>query len=240
MMERAGSANDPVAKGASVSAADTAPRAADVRAVLFDLDGTLADTYALILATFHYAVREVLGRDYPDDVLMQKVGQPLAVQMWDFTDDEAVHGELCRVYRERNAVIHEDYIRRFPGTRDAIVALVQAGMPVGVVTSKRHGPATKALVSCGLDDVLPVVVGSDDWPENKPAPGPVLHGCDLLGVAPNECAYVGDSPFDLQAGRAAGCFTVAATWGMFPPDVLAAEAPDATCSSISDVVKLFL
>lgn len=211
-----------------------------VSAVLFDLDGTLADTHDLILATFHYAVRTVLGRDFPDGVLMQKVGQPLAVQMWDFTDDETVHEELCRVYREHNAAIHSDYIRRFPGTRDALSRFVDAGVPLGVVTSKRRGPALRALESCGIEDLFLAVVGSDDWPEHKPAPGPVLHGCDLLGVAPAVCAYVGDSPFDIQAGNAAGCPTVAALWGMFSENDLVAAHPTARCASITAVADLLM
>lgn len=227
-------------QAAPSGAARSAESKSGVCGVLFDLDGTLVDTYDLILTTFHHAVRTVLGRDFPDDVLMQKVGQPLATQMWDFADDEAVHDELCRVYREHNAVIHDDAIRRFPGTRDALLRFADAGLPIGVVTSKRHAPALAALVSCGIDDVFPVVVGSDDWPEHKPAPGPVLHGCDLLGVAPASCAYVGDSPFDIQAGNAAGCLTVAATWGMFPVDDLVRERPSAQCGSLAAVADLLL
>ena len=73
-----------------------------IKGVLFDLDGTLVDSHDLILASFRYATREVLGREIPDEALMAKVGQPLAVQMWDFTDDAAVHDELLRVYRDHN------------------------------------------------------------------------------------------------------------------------------------------
>ena len=211
-----------------------------VRGVLFDLDGTLVDTYELILVSFRHTVREVLGRDYPDDVLMAKVGQPLDVQMWDFTDDEAVHDRLRDAYRAYNAEIHDRLIKRFPGTRDAVERIIAAGLPVGVVTSKRHAPAMAALESCGISDLFDVVVGSDDWPEHKPAPGPVLRGCDLLGVVPSACAYVGDSPFDIQAGNAAGCLTVAALWGMFPEGDLAAVRPTARCASLSAVADLLL
>ena len=211
---------------------------ADVRGVLFDLDGTLADTQELILRSFRHTMSAVLGREVPDAALMRKVGQPLAVQMWDFTDDAAVHEELLRVYRDYNARIHDRYIKRFPGTRATLERLSAAGFALGVVTSKRRAPALAALRSCGIDDLLPVVVGSDDWPAHKPDPGPVVRGAELLGLPAAACAYVGDSPFDLQAGRGAGCFTVAALWGMFAPDVLAAEGPDAQCASISEVGDL--
>ena len=204
------------------------------------MDGTLVDTYELILVSFRHTVREVLGRDYPDDVLMAKVGQPLDVQMWDFTDDEAMHDRLRDVYRAYNAEIHDRFIKRFPGTREAVERIMAAGLPVGVVTSKRHAPAMAALASCGISDLFDVVVGSDDWPEHKPAPGPVLRGCELLGVAPDACAYVGDSPFDMQAGNAADCTTVAATWGMFAADVLAAENPAVMCSDLGEVADFVI
>ena len=222
------------------SAKGRLPGASGVRGVLFDLDGTLADTHDLILGTFHYAVKAVLGRDFPDEALMCKVGQPLDVQMWDFTDDRETHDELCRTYREHNKLVHDKLIRRFPGTRAALERFAAAGAPMGVVTSKRREPALAALVSCGIGDLLTIVVGSDDCAAHKPDPGPVLRGCELIGVDPSACAYVGDSPFDLQAGAGAGCFTVAALWGMFSEGVLRAERPDAACASIGEVADLLL
>lgn len=212
----------------------------NIEAVLFDLDGTLLDTYDLILETFRYTVRAVLGHAIPDEALMAKVGQPLNTQMWDFTDDAAVHEELCRVYRERNAVVHDDLIRVFPGTVPMLERLKEAGVPMGVVTSKRHKPAERGLATFQLEGYFDFIVGSDDHPEHKPAPGPVAHGCDLLGLAHETCLYVGDSPFDIQAGNGAGCPTVAALWGMFPRDVLVAERPHFICADGTEVPALVL
>ena len=70
--------------------------AQDIQGVLFDLDGTLLDTHDLLLETFRYATRKVLGERIPDGRLMAKVGQPLVTQMWDFTDDEAAHDDWWR------------------------------------------------------------------------------------------------------------------------------------------------
>lgn len=212
----------------------------DIQAVLFDLDGTLLDTYDLILETFRYTVRKVLGRSIPDELLMAKVGQPLNTQMWDFARDAAEHEELCRVYRERNAVVHDDLVRVFPGTVPMLDRLKDAGVPLGVVTSKRHEPAARGLASFDLERYFDFIVGSDDWPEHKPAPGPVAHGCDLLGLASAACLYVGDSPFDIQAGNGAGCPTAAALWGMFPREVLVAERPSFVCANGTDVPPLLL
>ena len=81
---------------------------------------------------------------------MAKVGQPLNTQMWDFTDDPAVHEELCRVYREYNAEVHDDMIRLFDGTVPMLERLKEAGLPLAVVTSKRHEGAMRGLDLFGL------------------------------------------------------------------------------------------
>lgn len=209
-----------------------------IKAILFDLDGTLLDTHDLLLDSFRHTVREVLGCAIPDERLMAKVGQPLNTQMWDFTDDEAVHDELCRVYREYNASVHDKLIRIFPGTQEVLDELRKRGYRMGVVTSKRHEPALHGLSTFGLGDAFDFVVGSDDWPTHKPDPGPVRHGCELLGLDPSECVYVGDSPFDMQAGNGAGCITIAALWGMFPAEVLRAEHPTHECKTISELPAL--
>ncbi len=152
-----------------------------MQAVLFDLDGTLLDTHDLLLATFRYTARTVLREAIPDERLMAKVGQPLNTQMWDFTDDSAVHEELCRVYREYNAEVHDDMIRLFDGTVPMLERLKEAGLPLAVVTSKRHEVAMRGLDLFGLTGYFDFLIGSDDWPEHKPHPGPVAHGCERLG-----------------------------------------------------------
>lgn len=211
---------------------------ASVRGVLFDLDGTLLDTERLLLASFRYTVKKVLGESIPDKRLMAKVGQPLDTQMWDFTDDVTVHEQLCRTYREHNAQVHDDYIDIFPGTVAMLSQLHQAGYAMGVVTSKRHKVATKGLEFFGLQSFFRFLIGSDDWPTHKPDPGPVKHGCSVLGLHPSECLYVGDSPFDMQSGNGAGCRTVAAVWGMFPSAVVEEQHPTFVCTDMHDLSAL--
>ena len=96
----------------------------------------------------------------------------------------------------------------------------------------------RGLDLCGLTGYFAFLIGSDDWPEHKPHPGPVAHGCERLGLAPQTCLYVGDSPFDMQSGSGAGCATAAALWGMFPQIVLEAERPTYVCAHGTDVPPL--
>jgi pyrophosphatase PpaX len=182
-------------------------------AILFDLDGTLIDTGELILTSFRYATRKVLERVIPDDELMDLVGIPLAKQM-EMIDAEHAE-ELTAVYREHNARVHDELIHEFVGTREALEELKAGGIPLVVVTSKRNELAERGLNCFGLLGFFDFLIGSDDTELHKPNPEPLLLAAERLGVPIAECVYLGDSPYDMQAARAAGALAVAATWGVF-------------------------
>ncbi|MBE6463725.1 MAG: HAD family hydrolase [Eggerthellaceae bacterium] len=211
---------------------------AHIKAVLFDLDGTLLDTYQLILDSMRYTIETELGLYCSDEQLMAKVGQPLAIQFTDFTSDPALIDELLKVYRAYNEARHDDVVRAFDGVSEVLAALKDAGLSLGVVTSKRHELAQRGLDIAGLAPYMSFLVGPDDWPEFKPNPGSVLYGCRLAGCDPSECVYVGDSPFDIQAGNSAGCVTIAALWGMFSKAMLCEQTPSYTCSRPTDILSL--
>ena len=211
-----------------------AEAAVEIKGLLFDADGTLIDTYEIILTSMRYAVNGVLGRSLSDGGLMARVGTPLLDQMIYFAGgDEERGAEIVQIYRDHNDGVHDAHIKAFADTKAALKRFQAAGLPMGVVTSKRHEMAARGLEMSGIADCFQFLIGHDDWPEHKPAPGPVLRGCELLGLAPEQCLYIGDSPYDIQAGNAAGCTTVAALWGMFPREELAAQHPDIECASLS-------
>ena len=209
-----------------------------IKGILFDNDGTLVDTHNLLLESFQYATRTVLGVALPDDVLMSGVGTPLAKQMEGFTDDPALQQELLDVYRTYNHKRHDEVVHPFPDVKDGLETLRAQGMRMGVVTAKLHELAWRGLELTGLDGYMDCLVGPDDCPKAKPDPAPVLMGCELLGLSPSECLYVGDSPYDMQAGREAGCTTVAALWGMFTREVLAAQQPSRFANTFAELPEI--
>jgi pyrophosphatase PpaX len=194
--------------------------------VLFDLDGTLLDSGWMILASMQHATRTVLEREIPDDQLLAQVGgSGLRDQMRELDADRAE--DLVAVYREHNEALHDDLVA-CDGVVLLLAQLQAEGRRLGVVTAKRH--ATVALAGHALPFLadLDVIVGWDDTERHKPHPDPILFALERLGAAPDEAAYVGDSPFDLAAARAAGVFGVAVTWGrIHSSELLAAENPDA-------------
>ena len=209
-----------------------------VKGILFDNDGTLVDTHDIILESMRYSTRKVLGCVIPDDVLMRKVGQPLAVQMADFSADPDEQRAILQEYRAYNHAIHDQAVKAFPGVLEGLERLSARGYALGVVTSKMHALAWRGLELTGLAPYLSCCIGADDCVRYKPEAEPVLRGAQALGLAPGDCLYVGDAPFDIQSGKAAGTATVAALWGMFPAEVLRAESPDYECATFSALVEM--
>ncbi len=179
--------------------------------VLFDLDGTLVDSAAVILGSFHHATETVLRRRFPDErILAQVGGSNLATQMA-LLDEEHVD-ELVRVYREHNEPRQAE-LACFPGMVEVLAQLQREGRRLGVVSAKQSPTVWRAFESAGIGTFFDVVVGCDDTDRHKPDPEPVLKALELLEARPEEAAYIGDSPFDVAAARAAGVYSVAVGWG---------------------------
>ena len=179
--------------------------------VLFDLDGTLVDSGAIILGSFHHATETVLQRRFPDEQILAQVGgSNLAEQMQLLAPDRV--DELVRVYRDHNDPQYSE-LACFDGIVDVLAALKREGRRLGVVSAKRRPTVERVFAGAGIGDFFDVVVGSDDTERHKPHPEPVLKALELLDAQPHEAAYVGDSPFDVAAARAAGVYAVAVGWG---------------------------
>jgi pyrophosphatase PpaX len=190
--------------------------------VLFDLDGTLIDSGAIILASFRHATHTVLRRQIPDAELAALVGGSNIHDQMRSIDAEQVD-ELVRVYREHNEPLHDE-LEAFEGVEHVLAALKAEGRRLGIVTAKRRKTVELAFAVLPLEPYFDVVVTSDMTERHKPDPEPVLKALAELGAEPAEAAFVGDSPFDVASGKAAGVFTVAVAWGNIHPVERLAEA----------------
>ena len=204
-------------------------------AVLFDLDGTLIDSGAIILASFRHATQTVLRREIPDAELAALVGgSNIHDQMRSI--DAAQVDELVRVYREHNEPLHDE-LEAFEGIEHVLAELKREGRRLGIVTAKRRQTVELAFAVLPLERYFDVVVTSDMTERHKPDPEPVLKALERLGVEPGEAAFVGDSPFDVASGKAAGVFTVAVAWGNIHPIESLAEA-DVLVASPAQLVEI--
>lgn len=212
------------------------PKRAPLRAVLFDWDGTLLDSaeacrrsYERLFGSFGIAFdRGVFDATYSPDWYRtyEKVGLPR--EKW----DEADAAWLAIYASEECGLV--------AGASDMLSLLEERGVSTALVTSGTRERVRGELVRLRLDRSFRAVICSEDAPRRKPHPEPLLVGLDLLGVAPPDAAYVGDSPEDIGMARAAGVFSVGVS-GAFPNrEALRAAAPDLFAETLLNAIRRLL
>ncbi len=206
-------------------------------AVLFDLDGTIIDSIALLLASMSHTFE---GRDRrPTDAeWISTLGTPLPTQIAAYVDTDAERDELIARYRDFQGANHDRLMASYDGVSETLEILRDRGHPMGVVTSKGNAMMDRGLRFIRADKHMRVAIGFDSCAIHKPDPYPVLLAVGKLGYSPSESVFVGDSPFDIQAGNAAGVVTIAALWGPFTRDSLAPHDPAHFLERISELPAL--
>jgi pyrophosphatase PpaX len=153
----------------------------------------------------------VLGGEYTDERLMAAVGGPgLEAQMVALDPNRV--DELVRVYRAHNEPLHET-LECCAGMEDVLATLKQRGHRLGIVTAKRRLTVDLAFARLPIEHLFETVVGGDETERHKPDPAPLLLALERLEARPEDAAYIGDSPFDMQAAQAAGLYAIGVSWG---------------------------
>ena len=216
------------------------PGSAPWAAVLFDLDGTLADTVELIVRCYRHTMTVHLGEAPPDERWLAGIGMPLRDQLRAFARDGDEVARMAETYAAFQRTIHDGMVAPYPGALEVVSTLRAQGVPIGIVTSKRRGMAESTLERCGFEGMYDVLVGADDVVRGKPDPEPVVLALDRLQLAGQAARtlFVGDSPYDIRAGRAAGTRTAGVLWGPFRREVLQAEEPDYLLTAPGDLLGL--
>ncbi len=193
---------------------------------LFDLDGTLIDSGPMIVASMKHAAKTVLERDIPEAVLTAAVGGPGLTAQMRALDPERVE-ELVAAYREHNEPLHDE-LEAFWEVVEVLPRLRAEGRRLGIVTAKRRATVQLAFDRLpGLEANFEVVIGAEDTERHKPEPDPILEALVRMDASTEDAAYVGDSPFDVRAAKAAGVHAVAVAWGgIHDADALVREEPD--------------
>jgi 5'-nucleotidase len=204
--------------------------------VIFDLDGTVLDSVELIVESFGWAVRDVLGREMTRADAIKNVGRPLLEQMAEIDPERAE--ELVTSYRTFNHREHDRRVRLFPGMADLLLRLRAQGAHLALVTSKSRYTTEMAFKVTGVGELFEAVLCAGETVEHKPHPEPLIRVMELLRATPDRAVYVGDSPYDLQAAVGAGVPAVAVTWGVFPAEDLIAEAPDRLAHSMAELATI--
>ena len=213
-----------------------------IKACIFDLDGTLADT----LESMAYVTNEIMQKyglkTLPTDNFRYYSGEGADMLMQralkDAGDKELIHYEEGRrLYREMFAADPMYKVVPYEGMPETLKELKKRGIRLAVCSNKPHPAAVKVIAQLYGDD-FDMVLGQSDAIRRKPAPDGPLMIAGKFGVRPEECMYVGDTSTDMKTGKAAGMFTVGALWGFRDREELNANGADLVAEHPTDMVKI--
>ncbi len=219
--------------------------AAPPAALLWDVDGTLTDSTALIAEALDYIYRKHFGRTLSYDERRGLIGTPLRAQIRVFgepadlgADEDAMTADFIHFYEQwkhREVILYD------------VIAILKrgyaAGIPTALVTSKNREELANTLPRLGIADSISLAVTADDIVNPKPAPDGILKALDGLGIRADGRAlacYIGDTRHDLQAARDAGVIAVGVTWGAAGAERIAVAKPDYSVDSPAELSRLLL
>jgi N-acetyl-D-muramate 6-phosphate phosphatase len=216
------------------------PRPLPVRAVLFDLDGTLADTASDLAAALNRvrADRSLpplavsILRPHASDGTRGMLGAGLGVTR-EHPEWELLKDTFLEYYAAALAV----HTQLFAGAEDALGSIERRGLAWGIVTNKAARFTLPLLDRLGIAKRAGVVVCGDTTPQTKPHPGPLLHAAARLGIEATNCVYVGDAQRDVAAARAAGMAALVASYGYIAAEIAPESwVPDGLIDSLPGVL----
>ncbi len=192
-----------------------------VKLIIFDLDGTLIDSSVDITNALNYAMEPFSSRHLTRDDTIKLVGEGISRLIGKLVGDrdEAVRAGVSERFLKHYTDHIIDYTKAYPGVAETLEKLGEYRK--AVISNKRESLSRLALERLGLLKYFDLIIGSDTTPERKPSPVPVLKALSELQMAPDEAVMVGDSNYDVDAGKAAGVVTVAVTYGYRPREVIA-------------------
>lgn len=203
------------------------------RALVIDLDGTLADTFTAMRAAFSAGA----GRPVADDELLRLFGPGAGTEAQILAALGATAPEALEGWYVHYRAAHDDLVV-FPGMREALAAARMHGLRTGMLTGKGRRSTLITLDALGIAPLLDAVVTGDEARAPKPDPSGLLLVLAELGVPPDRAVYVGDSLADLGAARAAGARFAAALWDPRASITASPEPPDYALRTPADLEAL--
>lgn len=197
-------------------------------AVLFDLDGTLLNTFAAVTRAWNAALEPVWGRSFDPVEVAAHFGppdEPMLEAAFPSDLPRAARDAAIERYFAEYAAAHAQ-IEPFSGIESLLAELGQREMPMGIVTGKGRRATDLTLAHFGWTNRFRVVVAGGEVARPKPDPEGVLRAARELGIGPRDCVFIGDSPADIGAAKNTGMFSVVAGWHDFYFHELEQTAPD--------------
>ncbi len=192
-----------------------------IKLIIFDLDGTLIDSSVDITNALNYALEPYSVRKLSPDDSIKLIGEGINRLIEKIVGDrgEIVTRAATRRFLEHYTQHILDYTTVYPGVKETLNKLDK--YKKAVISNKKENLSKIVLEGFGLAQHFDIIIGSDTTPERKPSPIPIMKVLSELGVSASEAVIVGDSNYDVDAGKAAGVMTIAVTYGYRPREVIA-------------------
>jgi phosphoglycolate phosphatase len=186
-----------------------------IRAVLFDLDGTLVDSLEDLTDAVNHIRSAYSHPPLTADAVRMKIGKGARILVQQVLSDvpDADIDRALGMFLEFNRQHIADKSRLYPGIREMLHELAALDVKMAVISNKHEDLSTLILRTLGIHDLFDSICGGDTYPESKPSPLPLLKEAEKMGIAPYECVMVGDSINDIQAGQHANIASIACAWG---------------------------
>jgi len=215
-----------------------------MKTVIFDLDGTLADTSGDLLAAANVCFRDMGHGDVltlPTDAGVALRGGKMmlrtGLQRIGHTDPEPVIEAYYQTLLDAYDAAIDVHSYLYDGAMEAVSALKSAGYGVGICTNKPEGLAEKLVRCFGVRDEFDSLVGADTLPVRKPDPEPLFEAARRAGGDPAQCVLVGDSDTDRNTAKAAGVPSILVTFGPAGGDMAALD-PEALLHDYADLPQI--
>lgn len=205
-----------------------------LRAVIFDFDGTIADSFEAITCSVNYVRAELGLPPLPLDEVRRHVGRG-ALHLLEQTVPGIAPESALERYRRHHEQIMRPMTRLMPGAADAIAQLHSAGLQLAVCSNKPVHFTRQLLQHFLPPDHIRIVLGPEDVPRPKPAPDMVCEALRRLQVTPAQAVYVGDMDVDIQTARQAGVRVLVVATGAQSADYLARCQPDGLLASLAEL-----
>lgn len=211
-----------------------------IETLIFDFDGTLADTSQTIVATITETLRDSNFPILPEREIKALIGlslQDMFVKATNVSEKGSIDA-LCQLYREKFGDIADHTISLFSGVKSTLEMFSMAGYHIAIATSRSHASLDFLCEKLGIGELIEIAYAEDDVVNKKPAPDMVLAILERLGVKPESALVVGDTTFDISMGRAAGCRTCAVTYGNHTEAQLENAMPDYIVDSFPTLLAI--
>lgn len=211
----------------------------EIKAVLFDFDGTIMDTNQVIINSWQYAFEKLKGEKAEVEELLKTFGEPL-----DLSIDKLLPGfpkdEAISTYREYQYHNFKGLIELFPGTLEIMRELKENDIKTAIVTSRLRRTTMEGIEKFSLEHLLDTIVTMEDTKKHKPHGDPILEALKRLEIKPENALMVGDTKFDILCAKDAGVASALVEWSVAATvkgDDVEWEA-DYTINKLEDIMKI--